>query len=65
MAENVSLREAILKKSCFTCSGTMVPAELLAENRPLLMENGRLRGEYTHHTHRTMYTHSTLTHTHV
>ena len=46
MAENVSLREAILKKSCFTCSGTMVPAELLAENRPLLMENGKLRGEY-------------------
>jgi homeobox-leucine zipper protein len=46
VAENESLRQAILKKSCFTCGGTMVPAELLAEDRPLLMENGKLRGEY-------------------
>jgi homeobox-leucine zipper protein len=46
MAENVSLRLAILKKCCFTCGGTMVPAELPAENRRLLMENGRLRGEF-------------------
>jgi homeobox-leucine zipper protein len=46
MAENVSLRQAILKKCCFMCGGMMVPAELPTENRRLLMENGRLRGEY-------------------
>jgi homeobox-leucine zipper protein len=45
MAENMSLRKAILTKSCFTCGGAMVPAELPAENRPLLKENMRLRGE--------------------
>jgi Ni,Fe-hydrogenase I large subunit len=36
-------------------------AELPVENRRLLMENGRLRGEYRHHTH---HTHKTL-HTHI
>jgi hypothetical protein len=38
----------------------MVPVELSAKNQCLLMENVRLRGEYsqnTHHTHRTFYTH--------
>jgi hypothetical protein len=60
MAENVSLRQAILKKSCFACGGAMVPAELPAENQRPLKENGRLRGEYTqqtHHTHRSLHTH--------
>ena len=56
MAENTSLRKAILTNSCFTCGGVMVPAELPAENRRLLMENGRLRGEYTQHTHHTLRT---------
>ena len=46
MAENVSLRQAILKKCCFTCGGATVPAELPAENRRLLMEKARLRDEY-------------------
>jgi len=45
MAENMSLRKAILTNSCFTCGGAMVPAELPAENRRLLMENMRLRVE--------------------
>jgi len=58
IVENVSLRQATLKNSCFTCSGAAVPAE----NWHLLMENGRLMGEYTHHTHRTMYTFHTRTH---
>ncbi|XP_066393796.1 homeobox-leucine zipper protein ROC6-like isoform X2 [Miscanthus floridulus] len=44
-AENMSLRKAILTNSCFTCGGAMVPAELPAENRRLLMENMRLRVE--------------------
>jgi len=38
-----------------------VPAELPAENRRLLMENGRFRGEYTQHTHHTLRT----LHTHI
>ena len=61
IVENVSLRQATLKNSCFTCGGAAVPAQ----NQHLLMENGRLRGEYTqhtHHTHRTMYTFHTCTH---
>ena len=45
MAENVSLRQAILTKSCFTCGGATVPIELPAENRRLVMENARLRDE--------------------
>jgi chaperone required for assembly of F1-ATPase len=53
MAENVPLCLAILKKSCFTCGGATVPAELPDENQRLLMENGRLRSEYTQHTHHT------------
>jgi hypothetical protein len=69
MAENVPLRLAILKKSCFTCGGATVPTELPDENQRLLMENGRLRSEYrqhTHHTHRTLHTHipHLCTHTH-
>jgi len=61
IVENVSLHQATLKNSCFTCGGAAVPAE----NWHLLMENSRLRGEYTqhtHHTHRTMYTFHTRTH---
>jgi hypothetical protein len=46
LAENASLRQAMLKRSCFTCGGATVPAELLAENHRLLMENARLRGDY-------------------
>jgi homeobox-leucine zipper protein len=45
MAENVSLRQAILTKSCFTCGGATVPIELPAENQRLVMENARLRDE--------------------
>ena len=40
IVENVSLRQATLKNSCFTCVGAVVPTE----NRHLLMENGRLKG---------------------
>jgi homeobox-leucine zipper protein len=57
-AENMSLLQAILKKSCFTCGDTTVPAELPARSRRLLMENGRLKGEYTHHTHTEHCTHT-------
>jgi chaperone required for assembly of F1-ATPase len=68
MAENVPLRLAILKKSCFTCSGAMVLAELPDENQRLLMENGRLRSKYRQHTHITRTEHCTHTfhtvHTH-
>jgi hypothetical protein len=46
MTENMSLRNAILKKFCFMCGGATVPAELLAENRRPLTENARLRDEY-------------------
>jgi hypothetical protein len=50
MAKNVSLCQAILKLSCFTCGGTTVPTVLPTGNRSLLMENGRLRGKYIHAT---------------
>jgi hypothetical protein len=52
------------EKSYFTCGGATVPAELPDENQHLLMESGRLRGEYRQHTHNIAHTHSTLVHTH-
>jgi hypothetical protein len=63
MAEDVSLRQAIPKKSCFTCGGATVHAKLLDENQCLLMENGRLRGQV--HTTHTSHTHSTVSGTHM
>lgn len=45
MAENVSLRQAILNKSCFSCGGLTEPADLHSEHQRLLMENARLRDE--------------------
>uniref|UniRef100_A0A804Q909 Uncharacterized protein n=1 Tax=Zea mays TaxID=4577 RepID=A0A804Q909_MAIZE len=53
MAENASLRHAILTGSCLACGGATTaaaPAELPPESRRLVAENARLRGEYARAT---------------
>ncbi|XP_034580766.1 homeobox-leucine zipper protein ROC6 [Setaria viridis] len=46
MAENASLRHAMLTMSCVACSGGTAPAEPSPEKRRLLAENARLRDEH-------------------
>jgi homeobox-leucine zipper protein len=46
MAENISLRHAMLAKSCVTCSKGTMPTEPSSEKQRLLAENARLRDEH-------------------
>lgn len=45
LAENQSLRQAMLIQSCITCGGKTLPSDPLAEKQRLLIENTRLQDE--------------------
>uniref|UniRef100_A0ACD5W8J0 Uncharacterized protein n=1 Tax=Avena sativa TaxID=4498 RepID=A0ACD5W8J0_AVESA len=49
-AEQQAIKAALLKKSCPTCRGPMVPREKSSETQRLLMENARLKDELFHKT---------------